>query len=71
MRCNKKACMIVAGVGLVVACVVAMTRKHQQSDAERPTMWDKMRKGIEEMPEVEILEPVENSETANKAKNRA
>ncbi len=46
--------MIVAGVGLVVACLVAMARKQQQGGqraAERPTMWDKMRQGMEEMPE--------------------
>jgi len=46
--------MIVAGFGLVIACVVAIARKQQQdekSGAEQPTIWDKMRKGMEEMPE--------------------
>ena len=46
--------MIVAGIGLVMACVVAMARKHQRGGegaAERPTMWDKMRQGMEEMPD--------------------
>ena len=46
--------MIVAGVGLVMACLAAMARKKEhggKGPAERPTMWDKMRKGMEEMPE--------------------
>ena len=54
MRCNKRTCMSVAGLGLVVACLAAMARRKQhggQGPAERPTMWDKMRKGMEEMPE--------------------
>lgn len=54
MRCNKRTCVAVAGVGLVMACVLAMARKRQeggQRAAERPTMWDKMREGMEEMPE--------------------
>lgn len=53
MKCDKRTCMIVGGVGLVMA-LVAMGRKRQQGDrsaAERPTKWDKMRKGMEEMPE--------------------
>lgn len=54
MRCNKRTCMIVAGFGFATACLVAIARKRQQgeqSHAEQPTIWDKMRKGMEEMPE--------------------
>jgi len=54
MSCNKRTCMIVAGIGLVVALLAAMARKQQRDGdrgAERPTMWDKMRQGMEEMPE--------------------
>ena len=54
MRCSKRTGMILVGLGLVLACLVAMARRQQrggESTAERPTMWDKMRQGMEEMPE--------------------
>ena len=42
----------IAGLG-VAACVVACAKsgKCQNEPAPKPTVWDKMRKGIEEMPE--------------------
>lgn len=47
--------MTVAGILIVMACLMAMGRKRQQQAGqaaeERSTMWDKMRKGMEEMPE--------------------
>ena len=54
MRCNKRTGMIIAAIGIVAVCLLSFGRKRQrqsESMAERPTMWDKMRKGMEEMPE--------------------
>lgn len=50
---NKKV-LIGAAAGIGVAAAVAACAKSgmcQTESADKPTMWDKMRKGIDEMPE--------------------
>ncbi|MDH3293032.1 MAG: hypothetical protein OER95_01770 [Acidimicrobiia bacterium] len=40
------------GLMMVIGTTIARKRKNGgESAAERPTMWDKMRQGMEEMPE--------------------
>ena len=53
MRCNKRTGMILVVVGLIVASIVAAARKNKEGGepSAQPTMWDKMRQGMEEMPE--------------------
>lgn len=45
--------MMLVVVGLIVASIVAAARKKKEGGepAAHPTMWDKMRQGMEEMPE--------------------
>jgi hypothetical protein len=50
MRCSRRTCVIVAGVGLLVA-VARRQRVGGQRAGKRPTKWDMMRKRMEEMPE--------------------
>ena len=41
--------MVLAGLAICAAGVVAMTRQ-RQADGERPNKWDKMRERMEQMP---------------------
>jgi hypothetical protein len=52
---NKKVLIgAVAGLG-IAACVAACAKsgkcRHESAEETKPTVWDKMRKGMEEMPE--------------------
>ena len=54
MNCNKRTCMSVAAIGLIVAALIAIGRKKKgepQQAEKRATKWDKMRQRMEEMPE--------------------
>ena len=47
---NKK--LIIAAVGGAAAVAAVVTAKNRSASPEpKPTMWDKMREGMEEMPE--------------------
>lgn len=48
---NKKV-LIGAAAGIaVVGCIAAAAKKSQGQGEPQPTIWDKMRQGMEEMPE--------------------
>jgi hypothetical protein len=47
---NKKLLIAAVGGCAVVACVAA-ANKNKSQHGPKPTMWDKMREGMEEMPE--------------------
>ena len=42
--------LLIVAVALGAACATVMSRK-RSAETERPTMWDKMRTHMEEMPE--------------------
>ncbi len=48
-RCNMRKFVVLMLVGGVVCAAVMRGKRH--SGEERPSMWDKMREGMESMPE--------------------